>query len=532
MTNLVPRVLPTPSPHKSNPFARPSSSTTETRAFSRTALLPTLASPAKTQLQNDPLSTPADKATVARSATGSARARQSWRLLWRGGLEIGKDGWRLEGVTFYALLSFPSTPSGQSTNPFDAPIQKFQTEGSTTPNAPSLSPFPLPAGDTDLCLSLESMRGRKHLQVRGLIDLPAEETLDGGDEAGVQMSISPKSPLLAAYFTGLLCRNPTLSPQGRTLNAVVIGLGDEDVDTGSTILVFGQRQVTSEGVSLRLCAARRRASTVPSERKVRPGEPLPRAPLFFPDPNSKRPPVPFPRRSGTGSKPFTRAPSVQSIYQHPQVSVPLPPPAPISGRTPGRRGEKRPRLVHEHGEEKRRKSGRIVLVREVETVEEAQESQHATTSVKEEVKARPPAAPPDEDIFGKHLAGIIPTDMTDPPNGEEDADSLSKSRRPKVPQQILDNKASIRKHTMLLMEERGCGRNHDIFRDVFGMSTKGTYFALRNRLESGPLDKIDIQSIINGHLDMYLPTINTSPLAPASAPVADTEEGSLTVQQE
>jgi hypothetical protein len=31
---------------------------------------------------------------------------------------------------------------------------------------------------------------------------------------------------------------------------------------------------------------------------------------------------------------------------------------------------------------------------------------------------------------------------------------------------------------MLLMEERGCGRNHDIFKDVFGMSTKGTYFAL------------------------------------------------------
>jgi hypothetical protein len=77
----------------------------------------------------------------------------------------------------------------------------------------------------------------------------------------------------------------------------------------------------------------------------------------------------------------------------------------------------------------------------VETVEEDQESQHATTSVKEEVKARPPAAPPDEDIFGKHLAGIIPTDMTDPPNVEEDADSSSNTKRPKVPQQILDNKA-------------------------------------------------------------------------------------------
>jgi hypothetical protein len=48
-------------------------------------------------------------------------------------------------------------------------------------------------------------------------------------------SISPKSPLLAAYFTGLLCRNPTLSPQGRTLTAVVIGLGDEDVGEYDTM---------------------------------------------------------------------------------------------------------------------------------------------------------------------------------------------------------------------------------------------------------------------------------------------------------
>ena len=50
------------------------------------------------------------------------------------------------------------------------------------------SPFALPTADTDLCLSLESMRGRKYLQVRGLTDLPAEEILEGDtDESGVQM---------------------------------------------------------------------------------------------------------------------------------------------------------------------------------------------------------------------------------------------------------------------------------------------------------------------------------------------------------
>ena len=81
------------------------------------------------------------------------------------------------GITFFALLDFPvTTPSIDTTpNPFDAP----QTQ----------SPFPsLPATDTDLCLSLESMRGRKYLQIRGLVELPEDEVLDGAEDAGgVQM---------------------------------------------------------------------------------------------------------------------------------------------------------------------------------------------------------------------------------------------------------------------------------------------------------------------------------------------------------
>ena len=42
-------------------------------------------------------------------------------------------------------------------------------------------------------------------------------------------SISPHAPLLAGFFTALLCRHNTLSAHGRTLSAVVIGLGDEGV---------------------------------------------------------------------------------------------------------------------------------------------------------------------------------------------------------------------------------------------------------------------------------------------------------------
>ena len=36
---------------------------------------------------------------------------------------------------------------------------------------------------------------------------------------------------------------------------------------------------------------------------------------------------------------------------------------------------------------------------------------------------------------------------------------------------------SIRKQTLLLLETRGFPRDHDQFKDVFSMTTRGTYFA-------------------------------------------------------
>jgi hypothetical protein len=86
------------------------------------------------------------------------------------------------GIMFYAMLAFPSTPSHSqgNVNPFDTISPPIPTNAA--------SPFALPSADTDLCLSLESMRGRKYLQVRGLTALPEDEVLEGDtDEAGVQM---------------------------------------------------------------------------------------------------------------------------------------------------------------------------------------------------------------------------------------------------------------------------------------------------------------------------------------------------------
>lgn len=63
--------------------------------------------------------------------------------------------------------------------------------------------------------------------------------------------------------------------------------------------------------------------------------------------------------------------------------------------------------------------------------------------------------------------------------------STLRPKRPRVPQRVLDNKATIRKQTLLLLEARGYSREHDMFKDVFGMATKGTYFALVSETEAG-----------------------------------------------
>ncbi len=188
-----------PSPRRANPFAKPVGSGIGAPAdasFQRAELLP---SPRK-----GPNATAyADGAAVQSStkrALGSAQrpAVQRWRLLWRGGLEIGEEVYRLDGerftthrsshadlwhaigITFAAQLQFggPSTPT-TTPNGFDF------TPARPISSAVAASPFAaLPGAETDLCLSLESMKGRKTLRVRHLVPLAADEELETSEDAG------------------------------------------------------------------------------------------------------------------------------------------------------------------------------------------------------------------------------------------------------------------------------------------------------------------------------------------------------------
>ncbi|KAL1410918.1 hypothetical protein Q8F55_001861 [Vanrija albida] len=378
--------------------------------------------------------------------------RRPWRLLWRGGLEVGPDGWRLDGITFFAVLNFARDKD--SANPFAPPTPRAST--------PTSSPL---HSDADLCLSLESLRGRKYLPVRGLVPL-ADGELDSDDS--VQISI--ESPLLASFFTSSLCAGAKLTPGGRTPVAIEVGLGDEGVEA-STIVIYGQRR---DDAALRLCVGRRVAppAAEPSPRKVRPGEPLPRAPLLFPTKAARRPRPPLSRSSSA------------AVYAPPPVPAAVP-----DGRTPGRRGEKRPRKDEGDADDRRRRAGRVV---KPERDKDA-----------------------DEDIFGRRSASVAPraASVAPPPSHApagapdtevEAAAAPARTPRARVPQQTLDNKAMIRKQTMVLLELRGVARDHALFKDVFTLTTKGTYFAVRNAIDTGVLDKSRAQDIIARHLDMYL----------------------------
>jgi hypothetical protein len=332
------------------------------------------------------------------------------------------------------------------------------------------------------------MRGRKYLQIRGVVDLAVDEVLDGetasgqeGTGAQVQMSIAPSSLLLVTYFTNQLCRDKRLSPTGRTRRAIELGLGD-DTTPGNVLLIYGQAQEGApEDTSrpVRLMVGRRKPPPSVQPAKVRPGEPLPRAPLFFPTKAPTKAPPPFPNRDALSkSRSFQRAISVSSIYAPPAPAHPAATVTAIrqngdggSGKTPGRRGEKRKRDAGKE-EDRMRRAGKIVPPRL------AQVDQDADVAGSEVLPGE--NLVDDEDIFGR------------PANGANGADEGNVRKRGKVPQQILDNKAVsvlqlfkpmegadaqiIRKQTLIMLEQRGYARQHELFKDVFAMTTKGVYF--------------------------------------------------------
>ncbi|KAK4054781.1 hypothetical protein OIV83_000705 [Microbotryomycetes sp. JL201] len=68
---------------------------------------------------------------------------------------------------------------------------------------------------------------------------------------------------------------------------------------------------------------------------------------------------------------------------------------------------------------------------------------------------------------------------------------------------------SVRKLVFARMAARGVGRDDEQFKDVFGMTSKGVQFALRETFKTSVIDKLAATDIVESHLDMYIRVIAT-----------------------
>jgi hypothetical protein len=98
-----------------------------------------------------------------------------------------------------------------------------------------------------------------------------------------------------------------------------------------------------------------------------------------------------------------------------------------SGRTPGRRGEKRTRTADDPKEdERKRRAGRIIAPTKSEPVLRSRKLEHDQ--------------PDDEDIFGKRGSSIGPMGKSDGAEPTSDPAGNNRMKRVKVSQQVLNNK--------------------------------------------------------------------------------------------
>jgi len=196
------------------------------------------------------------------------------RLLYRGALELPDSYMVLDGLSFTLTLDSVLSTSGERGN-------------STVTSTPS-GKSKLDLLENPLALALESMRGRPTLRFLGTTRI-ADVHVDGSFNANVY--IHPSSTLTQFYFGNLFCSSPINVESNRTEYGVRVGLGDQDVQGSSEILIYGhlppaqpESQVpvpptTPPGLSL----VARRVVPVPLippplMRLPRPDDPTPRKP--------------------------------------------------------------------------------------------------------------------------------------------------------------------------------------------------------------------------------------------------------------
>ncbi|KAL7415710.1 hypothetical protein BDY24DRAFT_267690 [Mrakia frigida] len=464
-------------------------------------------------------------------------------------------------VLFSSGIESASNPAHQSPSSSSHPTEGGGA-GNNTPKAssqffsttiPSPSPFPL-TSETDLLLSLalESLKGRPSIRYRGLVRIGVAEvekeagekvegTVEG--EGGVRLYTDPRCPLVLNFLRRQLLlllspsssSNPSpLDASGRTTHGILIGLGDESVES-SNLIIYALSSPSSSSNTLQPQPMTLHLGRYnPSPPTPLPGGKVPPRPD---DPAPRRPPFAVSGKSRSFGREREKRKSVgggEKEKEKEKEKSKRTKPNPMEKTTGGM-------AVGSGSSSRRSGSG----TRELEEPEkgrgEEEEERDVFGSRRSESKSA--SAGPSEggkkrvssvgelggsvkeevDVEVEELGlgvGVGAGGEEKVGNGkgkEKDGGSAAAAAavvtasggagggRKKATSQETHNKAHIKTAAIQALLEREITKDDPEFKELWNWVVRGSGFALRNQISTKIITALEVQRVVGAHLELYLP---------------------------
>ncbi|KAK9898437.1 hypothetical protein P389DRAFT_208587 [Cystobasidium minutum MCA 4210] len=444
-----------------------------------------------------------------------------------------------------------------------------------------------PHGRKALKKSIEMLRKGKQKSSSSSPTVSEVVFIDSEQDSNLSLYIDQRCHETVRYFNNFFCKTPVNEHTGRTTFGLALALDKEDelgISSGNAqrkVVVYGQIAPGpySSRPILHLHVAKYRNKR---QTGARPDAPAPRENLFaqklrrtVSQPNMTLKGAPKSKLSATNGK-ATLHPSgplsattlstqqtarARNLFGKPQVihsakakGAPSDKAslmqAPLIHGSPGRRGQKRPRLtagglraleeVTEHDADMLSDGlgggdddiEHVLSIKKMRNDRDGSPTPSVATNrsfasthnggymkaPKARTKAggaaslmkRSMSMPPGRLDFGAGLKGsskldavrttrevsLAPTDITTTNIADENGNSSSSME--------TRNKGTIRKVLLAAMVARSCGREHEDFKEVFSVAYKGLQCAFRHQINVAKLDKEVVAEMTERHLSMYL----------------------------
>ncbi|KAF8845963.1 hypothetical protein BDN67DRAFT_6153 [Paxillus ammoniavirescens] len=439
--------------------------------------------------------------STSATASGSGTATDSlYRLLYRGALSLPDSYLLLDGLTFSARL-----PSHLPSAMYDSPSHSLSQSDS----------FARDLMHNPLALTLESMRGRPSLRLKGTVYLKDVWIDDAGE---VYMDIHPFATLSRVYFENILCLSPFIPASHdmygpkRTEVGVRVSLGDTDGPETTEIIIYGEADTL-------LCSPRFSSAAPSSESSGSPPLTI-RVARITPTPRPPRPDDPTPRKppahlyggsairelgankrikpqsiSGKDKAKANKRDENDIVRRAREVMLHLPgSKAPVNGRA--KANDKSMESIADKTKQKSHGKGQPSSKDSVFKVPELP------------AKARRRQEDAGTDVFGIVEPPLTSTNGSsakgkgkakDTDLDDEDGESSTEAT----------NKIVLKKSAVRHLANVGISRTHPEFKDLFGFVYRGAAFALRAQIKTSQPSTQAVEAITEAHVKLYVLTPDT-----------------------